>query len=293
MRSRTKNVPAVLLVCAVGIGTGVASFGTPATAAAHYSCTTSAKNGSCLFPESPTDFPGVNPGSGRPKSHGLEVDQDVWNSASSDCKGWSQTLSANSVEDFQIVANYPAGNTAVCTYPNVWPHDARGAVNSYSQTTSTFSESFPHNNATHAWGMFDLWFNNWANEVMIQYDFSKNAPCTTTPVTDKVFGGKNTGVPAQPWFLCTLTSPKANGTYQTTAWKLGPNEAGKQSESSGSIDILAMIKYLERKGYLPANSTWTAISMGWEICSTGGRNETFTGNGFTVKMVPSPAISTS
>jgi hypothetical protein len=214
----------------------------------------------------------------------------VWNAGSSDCRGWSQKLSAKSTEDFQVVANFPTGNTAVCTYPNVWPHDARGAVDSYSQTTSSFSESFPHNRSTHAWAMFDLWFNNWANEVMIQYDFSKNAPCSATPVTDKAFGGKN-GVSERSWFLCTLGSPMANGSYQAMAWKLGADEANKQSESSGSIDILAMITDLERKGYLPARSTWTAISMGWEICSTGGHNETFTGSGFSVKMVPRTATS--
>jgi hypothetical protein len=216
----------------------------------------------------------------------------VWNAGSSDCSGWSQSLSADSPENFAITANYPAGNTAVCTYPNVWPHDATGAVDSYAQTTSSFSESFPHNAQTMGWGMYDLWFNNWANEVMIQYDFSNNAPCGTTPVTNKVFGGSN-GVPAQPWFLCTFGSPMANGSYQTTAWKLGPNEAGKQSESSGSIDILHMIKYLEGNGDLPADSTWTAISMGWEITSTGGTNETFTGSGFGVDMVHNGGTTTT
>ncbi len=284
MKSRSKNVTTAVLICAVGLATGAASFGSAVAAdAASDSCTTSAKMGSCVFPKSATEFPGIKPGSGRPASKGIEIDQNVWNAAG--CKGWSQTLSATSAESYQIVANYPKGNTAVCTYPNVWPHDAQGAVDSYSQTTSTFSESFPHNSATHAWGMFDLWFNNWANEVMVQYDFSNNAPCTNTPVTDKVFGGRD-GVSAQPWFLCTLSSPNANGTYKTLDWKLGANEAKKQSESSGSVDILAMIKYLERKGYLPSGSTWTAISMGWEICSTGGQNETFNGSGFTVNMVP-------
>jgi hypothetical protein len=291
MYMRSKNLLAVLSVGVVGIGTGITSLGTAGAAATSHSCTTSAKRGACVFPESATEFSGIKPGSGRSRSQGIEVDQDAWNSASSDCKGWSQQLSANSPENFTITANYPAGNTAVCTYPNAWPHDAQGTVDSYSQTTSSFSESFPHNSATHAWGLYDLWFNNWQNEVMIQYDFSQNAPCTTTPVTNKVFGGKDSGVPSQPWFLCTFGSPMANGSYQTTAWKLGPNEAGKQSESSGSIDILPMIKYLERKGYLPAESTWTAISMGWEICSTGGKNEVFTGSGFSVKMETGAATS--
>lgn len=60
----------------------------------------------------------------------------------------------------------------------------------------------------------------------------------------------------------------------TTAWKLGPSEAGKESESSGSADILAMIKWEEANGYLPPNSTWLAFSMGWEICTTVDTPET-------------------
>jgi hypothetical protein len=279
----------IVAVVVVGVAATLIELSSRSSAsqsAGLFSCTTSTDHGACVFPQDTADFPGINPGSGRPASQGIEVDQNEWSGGTGSCSGSTQTLSANSPENYQVVANYPAGNTAVCTYPNVWPHDAQGAVDSYSQTTSSFSESFPHNAQTTAWAMFDLWFNNWANEVMIQYDFSDNGPCQTTPVTDVTFGGSN-GVPSQPWFLCTFGSPMANGSYQTTAWKLGPNEAGKESESSGSIDMLAMIKYLEGTGYLPANSTWTAISMGWEIASTGGTNETFTGSGFTVNMGPS------
>ena len=46
-----------------------------------------------------------------------------------------------------------------------------------------------------------------------------------------------------------------------------------------------MLKYLESNGYLPAGSTWTALSMGWEIASTGGQPETFADSGFRVSMV--------
>jgi hypothetical protein len=70
-------------------------------------------------------------------------------------------------------------------------------------------------------------------------------------------------------------------------WKLGAADGSQeQSEASGSVDLLSMVKYLEKKGYIPAHSKWTAVSMGWEIASTGGKNETFTGNNFSVDMVP-------
>ena len=189
----------------------------------------------------------------------------------------------DSPEDYQVVANYPAHNTAICSYPNVWPHDASGAVNSYSQITSSFNESFPHNAQTAAHAMFDLWFNNWSYEVMVQYDFSNDGACEGSwpeVKTNVTFGGTD-GVPSQAWHLCTGNGGKS------LVWKLGAADgAQEQSESSGTVDLLPMLKYLERKGYLPANAKWTAISMGWEIASTGGKSETFSGSGFTVDMVP-------
>jgi hypothetical protein len=263
--------------------------------AAPSSCTTSATNGSCVFPQDTTDFPGINPGTGRPASQGIEVDQNIWNTGS--CPGLTQTLSANSPEDFQVQANYPTSSTgAICAYPNVWPHDAQGAVDSYQQTTSTFSESFPHNAGTQAHAMFDLWFNNWANEVMVQYDFSNDAPCEGSwpeVKTNVNFTEPSTGT-SQPWHLCTGGSQLSNGSYPSLVWKLGAADgAQEQSESTGSVNLLSMLQYLENDGYLPANSTWTALSMGWEIASTGGQNETFTGSGFTADMVPNGGTTTT
>lgn len=245
-------------------------------ASASTSCSTSASSGSCVFPQDKTDFPGINPGTGRPDSNAIEIDQDEWNGG---CSG-TQTINANSPEDFSVTANYPANGGAICSYPNVWPHDAQGAVNSYAETVATFHESFPHNSGTQAHAMFDLWFNNWAYEVMVQYDFSNDAPCEGSWPLVK----ENVQFDAQAWHLCTGN----NG--QTMDWKLGPSDgAQEQSESSGTVHIKAMVKYLEQTGMLPKGLTWTAISMGWEIASTGGQPETFTGSGFTVDMVPKAA----
>jgi hypothetical protein len=279
MYTRAKSLTSIVLICTLGMGIGVEVVGTPATAASSSSCTTSAKDGSCVFTEKASDFTGISPGAGRPRSRGIEVDQDIWSS----CKGSSQKILASSPENYQVVANYPAGNTAICSYPNVWPHDASGAVNGYSKITSSFSESFPHNAQTAAHAMYDLWFNNWSYEVMVQYDFSNDGACQGSwPLvkTNVTFGGSN-GVPTQAWHLC-----KGNG-GQSLVWKLGANDGSQErSESSGTVDILAMVKYLEKKDYIPANAKWTAISMGWEIASTGGKDETFAGSGFTVDMVP-------
>jgi hypothetical protein len=198
---------------------------------------------------------------------------DEWNAIS----GANITTNFNTPENWQAVANMPAGNTAVVAYPDTWVHLAYPfvTVDSGNSLVQTFSESMPHNAGTVAWAMDDLWLNNWGNEVMIQYDFTNNGACDSgTEVADNVtFGGSN-GVPAQQWHLCDFGG--------TLDWKLGASEATRQSESSGSIDVLAMVKWLETNGYLPAGSTWTALSNGWEICSTGGVPETFSYNNFSL-----------
>ena len=101
---------------------------------------------------------------------------------------------------------------------------------------------------------------------MIQVDFSLNGACPA--VGSATFGGSG-GVPVQHWNLCKYGSE--------LIWKLtGGNEP------SGTVDILAMLTWLENHGYLPNGSNLTDISYGWELCSTGGKQETFTLSRFTV-----------
>jgi len=262
----------VLAACQLNIvttgGTGNTGNTGGSGGATSWACVTSDQDGDCPF--SPDSQITDTQASGSTFSDPY-VDQDVWSPIS----GWSQTLSANSPQDWQVVANEPAGNDGVVAYPNTGI-DLSGAVDGYNETVSSFSESMPHNDQTSAWAMYDLWFNNWADEVMIQYDFTNNGDCT--PVATAQFGGSY-GVPVQTWHLCDFSG----GGTDTLAWKLGAGEGSeKQSESSGSVDLKAMIEWLENNGYLPAGSTWTAISDGWEICSTGGQNETFQVSNYSV-----------
>ena len=263
--SRFKWICASILVAStLGIGGYVASLTigqSPANGSGpSWACVTSAQDGHCPFGADPQ----ITGASSDPW-----VDQNVW----SPIPGWQQTLFANGPGDWQVVANMPAGNTGVVSYPNTGVY-LSGTVDSYSQITSSFSETMNINSQTSAWAMYDLWFNNWTDEVMIQYDFANNGDCT--PVATASFGGSN-GVPVQNWHLCDLGGG-------TLVWKLGSGEgAAKQSEQSGSIDILAMIQWLESHGgYLPTGSTWTALSDGWEIASTGGQNETFNLSSYSV-----------
>jgi hypothetical protein len=220
-------------------------------------CVTSAAKGSC----GPYSDSAVSQTAGTVTT----VGQDVWNAIS----GWQQTLHATSPSNWYTTANMPKGNTAVVSFPNVGTTYSEPALSSFSSVTSSFTEDMHANSATSAWAAFDIWLNKWGNEVMIQHDFANNGACPAKATAQ--FGGSN-GVPVQSWELCQ---------YGTELiWKLTGG-----SEQSGSVDVLAMLQWLESHGYLPASSTLTDISYGWEICSTGGTPETFNLSRYTVTAV--------
>jgi hypothetical protein len=210
----------------------------------------------------------------------------------------TQTIQANSAQNFVITTDSPADNTGVTGYSNSdtigWP----GTIDSYSRITSSFSETMPGTQAspggTNAWAMFDPYFNaasGGSYEVMIQYDFRNNGTCpSSSQVANNVMFGGSNGVPVQAWHLCEFSqgqagcpSAPAAGVTCTMDWKLGASEADRVSESSGSIDLLAMLKYLETNGYMaPGTAMTNELSMGWEIASTGGVPEQFVRSGFSV-----------
>jgi hypothetical protein len=237
-------------------------------------CVTSAYQGSC----GPYTGPEVTGIGGI-----VTVGNDVWTNSG------TQTLTANGPADWSVTANQPAGNTSVRAYPNTgttvpWiaGTSANPALSTWSSMTSTFAEDFQAhtNGGTIGEAAYDIWLNNWANEVMIQTDFAGD---TARPrcdgigavITTQTFGGTG-GVPAQTWDLCQFGSE--------LIWQLptGTNLA------AGSVDILGMLTWLETHGsgsYLPAGSTLTAVGFGFEICSTGGQDETFPLTGFTLTAV--------
>ena len=232
--------------------TATPTTSTTTTPPAGYSCTTSDQQGRC----------GPYPPVLASATDGSYVDQNVW----SPVTGWQQTLYANSPADWQVVANMPAGNTSVVSFANTGQPMAETPLATFASLTSSFAETMNATPETSGWAMFDVWLNSWGYEVMIQHDFAGNGDCSS--VASVTFAG-------QPWHLCDF------GT--TLAWKLGPDEANKTSEQMGTVDLLAMLTWLETHGYLPAGSNLTNISYGWEICSTGGAPETFTVTGYSIQ----------
>jgi hypothetical protein len=193
-------------------------------------------------------------------SSGPTVGNNVWNPIN----GWQQTLYANNPGDWTVRANMPDGNTAIVSYPSSSANYGGRALSSFTRMESSFTEDMHANSATSAWAAYDIWLNNGNNEVMIQHDFANNGPCSGPSAT---FGGAG-GVPQQGWYLCQFGSE--------LVWKL------KGDESSGTVDIMAMLGWLENHKYLPSGSTLSSIGYGWEIASTGGRPENFTVSHYTI-----------
>ena len=217
-------------------------------------CVTTAAKGNC----GPYTYPQIQ---GNPSE--ITVGQNVWSPIS----GWQQTLTATNPGNWQVTANMPDENTAVISFPNTGANYNSPQLSSFPAIYSSFSETMGSSSATNAHAAYDLWFNNWKNEVMIQTDFAPSGARCSSYEASATFGGSN-GVPVQKWSLCQFGSE--------LIWQMPTNEA------SGSVDIKAMTTWLENNGYMPQNSTVTAMSYGFEISSTGGQNQTFRVSNFSI-----------
>jgi hypothetical protein len=193
------------------------------------------------------------------------VDQNVWAGGS----GYSQTLYATAPNDWYINVKVNSNFGGVEAFPNTGFNSVMNPIDSSTSVTSSWSVSMPTDTTkVAAWAAYDLWFNNWADEVMIQPDITANSDYDCGAAAVATFSGT-------PWHLCLFGSERV--------WKIGVDDSNHAAvnKSAGSIDVLAMLKYMEANGYLPANSVWTAGSFGFETCDTEGTTQTFAVNGFT------------
>jgi hypothetical protein len=237
-------------------------------AAQTQTCTTGAAMGSC----GPFGYPQIT----GTTDQGPTVGNDVWNPIS----GWHQTLHATDPGKWYVTASMPAGNTAVVSMPGSTAN--YGTVNNtstplsdYSSIYSSFTETMNPTRGTSAEAAYDIWLgrgtsDNWSNEVMIQHDIVNRGTCPVAATA--VFGGSG-GVPVQKWNLCKYGSE--------LIWQLPTRE------QSGKVDILSMLKWLENHGDLPQGSGLWQIDYGFELCSTGGVNETFQVSSYSL----SPTLS--
>ncbi len=220
-------------------------------------CVTSSDSGSC----GPYDYAGISGGGGNQAS----VIQDVWNPV----KGASQKLTAYNPGNWSVSADMPASNTAVVSYPDAQEtyttaSDTPSPLSDFSSITSSFAENGPASRGDDYEAAYDIWTgtgnNNFAQEIMIWVDNHGQ-----TPAGSDVASAAIGGVGYKVW-----STSRAGTVGDTVSMVLDSNR------SSGSVNILADLNWLESNGYLPAGSGLNQIDFGWEICSTGGVPETFT-----------------
>jgi len=215
-------------------------------------CVTSAQTGGC----GPYHYAGISGSDG----YNTQVIQDMWNAIA----GASQRLTAYNPGDWSVSADIPARNTAVVSYPDIQELYSTASnkpdpLSSFSSITSSFAENGPGSGGGDDYeAAYDIWAgtgtNNGAQEIMIWVDNHGQTPAGSKVGTADV-GGTSYSV-----------------------WSAGRNPVSlvlNSNETSGTIDILAALDWLESHGYMPAGSGVNQINFGWEICSTGGSAKTF------------------
>lgn len=274
----------------------------------------------------PADLTGGNDSDAGYPNTGVDaysVGQDAW----SPLNGQTQTVNASSTNagDWQVITNVPTNPTgSITTYPNVGTDSFAGVLDDYTSLTSTNTVSMPSASSApdlNAHAMQDDWLdppgsapNNpqWNYEIMIQYDHVNDALCNTgvpysssdgwgwnEVAADVVFNG-------QPWYLCDGQSPRTtdacpSGGCGALVWVPGTDVAHTQSFSTITLDLKAMFQWLETHTtppgdgpstpvhYMQPGSELFAISNGFEVASTGGKNVTLANSKFTVNATGAPA----
>jgi hypothetical protein len=163
---------------------------------------------------------------------------------------------ADGTVSFVVTSNEPAKNTAVLTYPAMQKNfSAKPALASFKSITSTFSETSPRvGDYEVAW---DCWFNGNANEVMVWVDNYNQVPAGKKVATGVMIGGHAWDV----WWASSSGYLVFNATATLTA---------------GTVDLLALFNHATANGWLPAASTVDQLDFGVEVCSTDGKDATWT-----------------
>ena len=180
-----------------------------------------------------------------------------------------QTICGNSESNWQAVSNQRAGNTAVLTAPSVQiPYNNSNGypLSNFSSLSSSYAENMHVVAGTDAEAMYDIWLNGLNKEVMFWVDDHGQTPSGSVVATTTFSGAT--------WDL----------------WKSGDGYWAffrRGNASSGTVDLLAGLRFLESRGDLASTDKLWQVNFGWEICSTAGAPETFTVSNYSVNSTPS------
>lgn len=216
-------------------------------------CVTSAPNGSC----GPYSYPLISWSNG----YNTNVGNNMWSCGSGNCG--PQTVTAYNPGNWSVTSNQRAGNTGVLTYPNVqqvfgrWDGKGDVALSEFSSITSEFAEEMNSNRGTVAEAGYDIWLSGASHkEVMIWVDNVGRGNGGATLYGHATFRGQ-----------------------AFTVYTYGSGEiivSLDKNETSGTVDLLATLRWLQAHGLVSSSAALGQVDFGWEICSTGGRPETFT-----------------
>lgn len=175
----------------------------------------------------------------------------------------SQTLWVDSASNWGVYSTQPS-TSGVKSFPNV-SLPVGTAINSLTGVSSSFNVSVPGSGNFEA--AYDIWLDSSTYEVMVWVDKAGD--------------------------VGPLGSSIGNLTLDSNTWTVyvgnnGSNEVYSfvrtSNESSGSVNILDLLKWMENtKGYF-SNPTLSTVQFGFEISGTGDVQEDFTANSYSTSV---------
>lgn len=186
---------------------------------------------------------------------GYTLYNDIWGSGAG-----PQTIWANSYSNWGVWSNQP--NTGgIKSYPNDSKYVGK-AINSLSSVTSSYNVTVPGAGAYET--AYDIWDSSNANETMLWLNKTGAVGPLGSYVTNVSVGGFNWNV--------YKGNNGSNNVYSFL---------NTGSSTSGTVNILAVLKWLENTEGWIGNVTLGNVQFGWEITSSSG-GENFQVNSYSV-----------
>jgi hypothetical protein len=203
---------------------------------------------------------------------GYYIHNNMWNSAKySPC---TSTLYATAHDNWHVVTrmNNRQGDGAVKTYPNVHRNYRSVPIDSFASITSAFAESSPRVGIYNV--AYDIWLNGIAKpgctEIMVWTENFHQVPGGRY-VQDVTFGSRSYKV----------YRGSSNGYLAFVA---------TTNFTSGTVDLLEMIKWTVAKGWLSSKSTLDQICFGVEMVSTEDTDARFEVTAFSIETAAKEGI---
>jgi putative cell wall-binding protein len=192
--------------------------------------------------------------------------------------GTTQTVCGTGPGNWAVTANAgPDGYTGVQTYPDVqqlmddwtgsgWndgPTTTDTPLGALHSLTSMYAITSPSVGDWEA--AYDIWLDNTPNnEIMIWVYTSADRGTGGSTVVDT-----NVNVAGQSF------------TYMNYGGGL-PILALNTNQASGTVDVLAALRYLQSIGQVSPDATLSQLDFGWEICNTSGQSLTFKMSNYSI-----------